>query len=119
MWTFSGCVSLKSLCVPSSAESVDRDSFGTAVLISRLTFATPSRVRELVALPAELTEVPDSVQRVHVGIDCGNGRQTLNFGHESKLDRITIERRIPERSVRCFARFSTRSLKLFRSRQEF
>jgi hypothetical protein len=48
----------------------------------------------------------------------GAVRQRLNFGHHSKLDRIVTYGRDPP-GARCFLTFSTKTLKVFRSRFDF
>jgi hypothetical protein len=68
----------------------------------------------------EVIDIPDSVELVEFPIVEGMNRKTLNFGHESKLSHINLYGRYPNDSVdRSFLRFSTRTLKILRSRWEF
>jgi hypothetical protein len=135
---FSGCSSLKRLCLPSSLEYVGANCFEGCRSMSTLEFAMPSHLRELMDLPQRwrrLGEIPDSVEILGLArwdMDLGwrdhmdlapvfgisiprqrTGRYALNFGRESMLKQVITGTR------RSFLRLSSRNLKLFRSDLEF
>jgi hypothetical protein len=114
---FSGCVTLKSLRIPSSVEFVGVDCFRECAALSKISLSLPSHLRELLDLRGRLIDMPDSVQRLQFSI--GRTRQTFNFGPESKLNGIAIDQSGARGRGKCFLRFSTGTLKVFRSGFEF
>jgi hypothetical protein len=117
---FAGCTSLTSLCLPSAVEFVGRFCFQDCDSLSRLSFVSPPHVRELLDLAGPVIDIPDSVEKLAFAIVKGSKRKTLHFGHESKLDEID---RYGDYAIRDFDRgflgFSARTLKVFRSQEEF
>jgi hypothetical protein len=115
------CSALSSFVVPSSVVFVGESSFAGCCSLSRLQFACPSRVRELLTLPLSrdgLPEIPDSVEILSFVDELEwNCRYVLEFGSESKLKQIhRVHYWRPRR--RCFVRLKSRTLKVFRSELE-
>jgi hypothetical protein len=109
------------LSIPSSVEFVGQRCFEGCHSLSGITFCLPSHVRELLDVAGEVVDIPDSVEQVAFSNMKGFRRKTLNFGHESKLDGIELSwgySRIDALN-QGFLRFSTRTLKTFRSQYEF
>jgi hypothetical protein len=116
---FSTCVSLKSLCLPSSVEFVGAECFYMCDSLSSLTFSLPSRIRALLNPPPGLnglTEIPDSVEHLRVWASSRRGqRLAVHCDHESKLARIEIQLKRAGESVSTFRGFSAPILSIFRS----
>jgi hypothetical protein len=82
-----------------------------------LEFSIPSHLDALLNLPPALSglvHIPDSVEILHFATSPeDNGNYELCFGRESKLELIKTT------ANRSFLRFSSETLKLFRSKAEF
>jgi hypothetical protein len=120
---FSNCHFLSSLFLPSSVEFVGEHCFDGCGSLSKLTFASPSHLRELLDLPARLSglvAIPDSVEilRIYKRWEDRFRDTVLTFGAELRLTQFRV---VSEDSLPCrlLVRVSARSLKLFRINLEF
>jgi hypothetical protein len=128
-WAFQACFSLKSLSFPPLLEFVGGHCFVGSPSFSTLTFSSPSRVRELLDVPAlagGFIEIPDSVEVLQLSQPGGHPDScTLTFGDESGLRGLRAKIKpvgLFGPSVGrfgYFVRVTTRSLKLIRSNLEF
>jgi hypothetical protein len=122
---FSNCSSLQSMLIPSSVEFIAEYCFEMCRALSRLTFDSPSHLRELLDRPEMLSDffpIPDSVEILSVPIIWGSSHfQTLTFGPDSRLGEIRRVRGINFHGARCrsFLRLSAGNLKRFRISLEF
>jgi hypothetical protein len=118
---FFACPALKAFRLPSSVESVGPDCFHDCGRFFKLSFVAPSRVREMsLDFPLDTTDIPDSVEKLTAWIALPHATRRLwNFGAESKLNQIEVYGGCSRGSDRCFLRFSSRTLKIFRSEEEF
>jgi hypothetical protein len=125
---FESCCSLESLALPSSVEFVGEACFEGCDSFSNLTFGSPSRLLELLAIPQLLSGfvcIPDSVE-ILGSFGTSNYSsdyvQVLSFGVDSKLSAIRIRTEEDGDLFFCYRSFlqvSTRSLKSFRMNLEF
>jgi hypothetical protein len=117
---FRGCSVLSSFVIPASVEYIGENCFAECYALKTLRFATPSRVRTLLALPprcrGHLT-IPDSVERLCVGNLRGASECVLEFNAESRLD--TIDPLPRTKLSDCFLRISSLGLKRIRAQLEF
>jgi hypothetical protein len=118
---FGECESLTSFIFPSSLEYVGECCFLACNSLSNAIFSSPSHLRELLDVPAQISgviSIPDCVEILscHETPKPPNAR-VLDFGRESKLGQI----RPGEfgRAKRTFLQVSSRSLKLLRINLEF
>jgi hypothetical protein len=135
---FCGCESLGSMDIPSSVEYIGAFCFMSCESLLRLTFSSPSTLRELLSFPIKLwgsVSIPDSVEVLRLPREWRDrGKRTLVFGRDSRLAQITVDPdprgRIPllvnqgllPLRVPCslaFLHLSSRSLKLLRKNMEF
>jgi hypothetical protein len=122
---FSKCYSLNSFIVPSSVEFLGEGCFRECYALLNLSFASPSKLRELLDLPPALSGVlaiPDSVEHLsmakHSGCPCS---RVLVFGPESRLSQVRL-RGAPQEirfRTRLFLQLSPRALKVRRMNSEF
>jgi hypothetical protein len=115
---FMCCWSLKAMLLPSLLEPIGIGCFSGSDLISRLAFGLPSRLRELLSLPAGLCggcAIPDSVESLTFNKNIRNPcRVVLTFRSDSRLAAIGLPNPAHILSCRIFLQVSSRSLKLFR-----
>jgi hypothetical protein len=117
---FSSCSLLKSMLIPSSVTSVGLNAFCGCDSLLSFRFVLPSQVRTLGDVPEKVTDIPDSVERLRFFTGRKKRiRQSLRFGADSRLVRILVLSARSAAIRRCFLLFSTRTLKLFRSRFDF
>jgi hypothetical protein len=120
---FRHCRALTLLVLPASVEFVGHDAFENCVSLARLTFGSPSHLRELLDLPPALAgyvPIPDSVEVLSFCPEPTlRPQRTFTFGSGSRLRRFgatPVSRRVPSRS---FVQSTSRSAKAFRMNLEF
>jgi hypothetical protein len=119
---FCACASLRSFTVPASVTFIGEERFLGCRALSHLAFVAPPKIRELLDIPERLVglqEIPDSVEKLRIGISGQHFFRTVSFGRESKLVVVKPVERMKTSVNRCFLQVSSASLKVFRSTMEF
>jgi hypothetical protein len=119
--------SLTSFCVPSSVEFIGNYCFSGCMDLSKLTFESPSHLRELLSLPTLCPislDIPDSVLILRAIIETGYQVLVINFGRGSQLKEIHFECYEEEYErftivIRAFVGIPARRLKVLRDDGEF
>jgi hypothetical protein len=110
---FASCISLRSLCLPSSIKHIREGCFDGCRSMSDLLFSRPSKLQSLMGLPPLISsiDIPDSVQDLSSHSDGRSGPgHLLNFGRESKIERIEGQ------GNRAFLNLSSKTVKSLRSK---
>jgi hypothetical protein len=120
---FGGCRALRAFVIPRSVVSVGSGCFHECSSLSGLAFARPSQLRELLSIPLvwdDPIEIPDSVERLVFVQERKRPRsRTFAFGPDSQLSEFTRDTQLGWYGRRSFLRFSSGTLKRFRSTLEF